>query len=132
MSNANVTLVQSLYGAFGRGDIGTIVDAVTPDVHWESTGRRSDFPTLGIRRGQNEVREFFDTVGKELKFSEFTPKEFYAAEEKVFVLGHYTMTVSRTGKLVDSDWIHVFTIRNGKVTAFREFLVTAQAAAANR
>ena len=31
MSNANVTLVQSLYDAFKRGDIAAIVNAVTPD-----------------------------------------------------------------------------------------------------
>ena len=31
---------------------------------------------------------------------------------------------------VSSDWIHVFTVRDGKVTTFREFTDTAQFAAA--
>jgi len=31
MSNGNIALVQSLYAAFGRSDIATIVGAVTPD-----------------------------------------------------------------------------------------------------
>jgi ketosteroid isomerase-like protein len=132
MSNANVDLVQAMYAAFGRGDIATIINATMPDIDWETVGRKTDFPDFGPRRGQSEVREFFGIVSKELNFSEFTPKEFHAVDDKVFVLGHYKMTVTKTGKTIDSDWVHIFTIRNGKVTSFREFLDTAQAAEAYR
>ena len=34
MSNANVSLVQSLYAAFGRGDIAAIISACARDVDW--------------------------------------------------------------------------------------------------
>ena len=40
-----IALVKSLYAAFGKGDIPTIVGAMTADATWESTGRPSDFPT---------------------------------------------------------------------------------------
>jgi len=132
MTSANVELVKSLYAAFGRGEIPTIVNAITPGATWEIVGRASDFPTLGPRDGQDGVRSFFEDVGRNLDFSEFSPKEFYAVDEKVFVLGHYAATVKKTGKRFASDWIHVFTIRGGKVTAFREFTDTAQAAEAYR
>jgi hypothetical protein len=132
MSDANINLVQSMYAAFGRGDVDTIIAATMPDIDWETVGRPSDFPDFGPRRGQNAVREFFAIVAKELTFSEFSPNEFHAVDDKVFVLGHYKMTVSKTGKGIDSDWIHIFTIGNGKVVSFREFLDTAQAAEAYR
>ncbi len=45
----NIALVKSLYGAFGKGDIATIVAAMAPDVNWEAVGRTSDFPTFGPR-----------------------------------------------------------------------------------
>ena len=48
------------------------------------------------------------------------------------MLGHYAMTVKKTGKAMDSDWTHIFTIDGGKVKAFREFLDTARAAEAYR
>ena len=127
-----ITLVKSLYAAFGKGDIATIVAAVTADVDWVSTGRASDFPTLGPRKGQSGVGEFFRDVGSNLAFSDFSPREFYATGDKVFVLGSYAMTVKKTGKPVQSDWIHIFTIAGGKVKAFREFLDTARAAEAYR
>jgi uncharacterized protein len=127
-----IALVKSLYAAFGKGDIPTIVAAVTADIDWESTGRASDFPTLGPRKGPNGVAEFFSAVGSNLTFSDFSPKEFYAVGDKVFVLGSYAMTVKKTGKPVQSDWVHIFTITNGKVKVFREFLDTARAAEAYR
>jgi ketosteroid isomerase-like protein len=132
MSNANVALVQSLYAAFGRGEIRTVVDAADPRCVWRIVGRRSDFPTFGEFNGQSGVRTFFDTVAEHLDFKAFTPREFHGADDKVFVLGHYAITVKKTGKLVDTDWCHVFTVQNGKVTAFTEFTDTAQAADAYR
>lgn len=125
MSNANVMLVQSLYAAFGRGDIATIIGATTPDVEWETVGRVSDFPTLGRRLGPAGVQEFFERVGQHLDFLEFSPKEFFATDTMVFVLGHYAMTVKKTDRKAESDWIHVFTIADGKVRKFREFVDTA-------
>jgi hypothetical protein len=128
----NVALVKNLYAAFGKGDIPTIIAALAPDVSWEAVGRNSDFPTFGLRKGPAAVQEFFVLVGSNLDFSDFSPKEFYPIGDKVFVLGHYAMTVKKTGKKMESDWAHVFTIAGGKVVAFREFLDTARAAEAYR
>ena len=48
------------------------------------------------------------------------------------MLGHYTMTVKKTGKAMASDWLHIFTVVGGKVVMFHESLDTAQAAEAFR
>jgi uncharacterized protein len=127
-----IALVKSLYAAFGKGDIPTIIGAMTADATWEATGRPSDFPTYGMFKGPAGVQEFFAGVGGNLTFSEFSPKEFYATGEKVFVLGHYAYTVKKTGKSAASNWVHIFTIANGKVKAFCEFSDTARGAEAYR
>jgi ketosteroid isomerase-like protein len=132
MSNANVTLVQNLYAAYGKGDIPTILAGLTPDVDWHSGGRAQDYPGFGPRKGHTAVADFFKIVAENNEFHHFSPREFYAADDKVFVLGDYEMTFRKSGKKYESDWCHVFTIRNGKVTKFREFLDTAQAADAFR
>ena len=128
----NIALVTSLYAAFGKGDTATIVAAMAADADWETVGRTSDFPTFGPRKGQPGVQEFFNLVGSNLEFSEFTPKDFYPVGDKVFVLGRYAMKVKKTGKAMTSDWVHIFTIADGKVKTFREFLDTARAADAYR
>jgi ketosteroid isomerase-like protein len=128
MSNGNVTLIQELYAAFGKGDMPALMSSMSADVAWHSGGRASDYPGFGPRKGHKEVKEFFKIIAENNDFVHFTPREFYAADDKVFVLGDYEMRLRKSGKKFASDWAHIFTIRNGKVTGFREFLDTAQAA----
>lgn len=132
MSNANITLVQSLYSAFGRGDIATIVGASAPDIAWHVHGRPTDHPCLGEFKSPQGVQKFFGLIADTQTPTDFAPREFDAAGDKVFVRGHYAWTMRKTGKSVDTDWIHIFTIKDGKVTKFDEFTDTAQFAEALR
>ena len=130
MSQAEVALIQSLYAAFGRGEIAAIVAAVTPDIEWRLNGSRSDHPLLGTWNGPKGVQAFFDELARLQNFSEFTPREFLFAGGRVFVLGHYAATMRTTGRKAVSDWVHIFTVREGKVAAFLEFTDTAEFARA--
>ena len=132
MTNANVSLSQSLYAAFGRGDVATIIAALSPGVVWRVNGRPSDYPLLGTWNGPKAVEQFFKGVAETEDFSDFSPREFFAADDRVFVLGHYALTVRKTKWPVASDWVHVFTVRDGKVGAFTEYTDSAQFAEAWR
>ena len=111
MSNANVAHIQSLYAAFGRGDVATIVAGLTPDVDWETVGRQKRLSDARAPQGHRAVEEFFKLVAENEDFSDFTPREFYAADDKVFVLGSYSLTVRKTGRPIASEWVHVFTLK---------------------
>lgn len=132
MSDANVKLVQSLYDAFKRGEIDTVVNAVTPDADWQVHGNPKDFPTIGRWKGQKGAQEFFRILADNLEPTEFTPQEFHAAGDAVFALGRYGWKVRATGKPAGGQWCHVFTVKNGKVARFREFTDTAAFATASR
>ncbi len=77
-------------------------------------------------------QEFFDTLAKTQDATEFSPREFYPSGDKVFVLGHYAWKLRKTGRTVESDFIHIFTVKGGKVVQFREFTDTAKFAEAYR
>jgi len=132
MSNPAITLVQSLYAAFRRGEIAPIIAALTPEVDWKVNGQRKDFPSLGSWNGAKAVEKFFQTVGENQESRNFSPRDFFAVDDKVFVTGHYAWTIKKTGRPVESDWVHIFTIHKGKVAAFREFNDTARFAEAYR
>jgi ketosteroid isomerase-like protein len=132
VSNPNVTLVQGLYGAFGRGDVATIVAALDASVNWTVNGHQSDYPVFGNWKTPAQVQSFFGLVAEYEAFTDFSPRDFYTVDDKVFVLGHYAGSIRKTGKKFASDWIHIFTIRNGKVLSFREFNDTHQFVAAYR
>jgi uncharacterized protein len=132
MSEAALTLVKGLYESFGRGDIDAIISGLTPDVYWQVNGQHSDYPLIGVWNGPGEVKKFFAGVAELEQFSEFSPKEFCPSGDMVFVLGHYAGKVIKTGRAFASDFVHVFTLRGGKVCKFREFTDTACFAAAWR
>lgn len=126
MSADNISFVQGLYAAFGRGDVDGIVGGVSETVDWQTLGSARSYPTFGQRKGRAEVREFFAQVAATEDFSEFSPREFYAVDDKVFVFGSYAGKIKKTGKPFACEWAHVFTIGGGKVDRFREFTDTAQ------
>ena len=132
MSNANVTLIKNMYEAFKRGEIETIIAALTPDVDWQVYGNPHDYPTIGRWKGPNGAQDFFRTVAEMQDVTEFAPRDFYAAGDKVFALGRYGWKVRKTGKAAGGEWCHVFTFKNGKVSQFREYTDTAAFAAAGR
>lgn len=132
MSNTNIDTVKAMYAAFGRGDIGAVIDATAGGIDWESYGNPAHFPTLGPHRGRAEVQNFFAKVGGTLEFSEFQPQEFFSDGNTVIALGHFTAKVKTTGKTASSHWAHVFTFKDGKVEKFREYADTASFADAYR
>jgi ketosteroid isomerase-like protein len=133
MDNPNIAVVEEAYGAFGKGDVAGVIALLTPDVLWESVGNPADFPALGPKHGTAAVEAQFRRLGALLSFQSFTPQQFFAAgPDTVFVLGHYDRTVIKTGKKADSDFVHVFVIRDGKIASYREFQDTATLADAWR
>jgi uncharacterized protein len=132
MSLENVALVQGLYAAFGRGDVETILETLTPDVEWEMVGRPADYPMFGKRQGVKSAADFFRYLGENEEFKVFTPESVHADGDVVFVTGRSVYTFRTTGKAVDSDWAHLFVVRGGKIARFREFIDTAQIVEAAR
>ena len=78
------------------------------------------------------MQAFFGQVAENLDFSDFTPREFCSSGDKVFVPGFYAATMRKSGKSAACEWVHVFTLRDGKVVRFREFTDTALLAEAYR
>lgn len=86
-------------------------------------------PTAGIRRGHQQVAQFFTALDELFEFERFEPKQFIAQGEQVVVLGADTAKVKATGKVLTEEWAHAFTIRDGKIAAFREYIDTAEVVA---
>ena len=127
--NKNVQIVQHLYAAFAKRDIQTLLAALADDVDWQLLGP-AKIPHAGPHHGRDQVRRFFATVAETLQVEQFEPRDFIAQGDNVVALGYYTGRVKSTGRQYASEWAHVFTLRNGKVTKFREYADTANLAAA--
>jgi uncharacterized protein len=115
----NLDVVRKVYVAFDRGDLEGILALLDPEVSWRTPGA-PDLPTGGLRHGIAAVREFFPLLLSTFDLAEFQPRDFFAAGDKVVVLGTSREGPKGTGRLVDFRWVHVFTLRDGKIVAFEE------------
>jgi ketosteroid isomerase-like protein len=120
----NVDVVRAGYQAFGRGDIAGLLAQLDPDVEWRTPGP-ADLPTAGQRQGHDGVQEFFRTLSGLVETLRFEPKEFIAQGDRVIVVGDDTSRVKATGTTLEIRFVHTFTVRNGKVVAFEEYIDTA-------
>jgi len=123
---SNTEIVQKAYECFGTGDIAGLMELYSEDVSW-STPKVDNAVQSGARSGKAAVAEFFQLLGESEEFSLFEPTEFVAEGDKVVVLGKFTATVRATGKTYSSDWVHVTSVKDGKITAFQEFFDNAAA-----
>jgi uncharacterized protein len=120
----NVELVQSLYGAFNRGDLETIFAAGDPNIIWICNADPALIPWGGERKGVEATKEFFQLLAEHVEFESFVPKEFLGGSGSVTVLGHTTARLKPSGGRVENEWVHIFKIENGKVMEFHEYLDT--------
>lgn len=127
--NANVTTTQEVFARFGRGDVPAILEMLSDDVLIEFYGP-STIPYANTYRGKAEARRFFETVLANVDIHQFDQDEFITERDKVVVTGHLRLTAKRTGREIDSDYVHVITVKDGKWTRFRDFMNTAAAVAA--
>lgn len=117
-------IVQKIYTAFGNGNIAAIVACVADTVDWEFAGPHT-LAYAGRRRNPGEVAAFFAAIAQADQIHQFEPREFIAAGEHVTVLGWEQTTARDTGREFSTEWVHVFTVKDDKVTRWRGFYNTA-------
>ncbi|MEQ1763543.1 MAG: nuclear transport factor 2 family protein [Pyrinomonadaceae bacterium] len=122
----NTEIVKKGYECFGSGDIEGLLELYSDDISWE-TPKVDNAAYSGARQGKEAVLEFFGMLAESETFTKFEPTEFIAEGDRVVVLGKFEANVKATGKTFATDWVHVMTVKDGKVTAFREHFDTAAA-----
>ena len=126
----NLQVVHKAYEAFGQGDVAGVVSTLTDDVSWYTPGPPDVVPYAGQRTGHDQVSGYFAAFGGAVDVTEFEPRNFFAEDDMVVVLGHYALTVKSTGKSVATDWVHAFTLTDGKISKFEGYEDSAAVLAA--
>ncbi|HEX2121065.1 MAG TPA: nuclear transport factor 2 family protein [Thermoanaerobaculia bacterium] len=127
---ANAQKVQDLYAAFGRGDIDTILANVSDEVTWGTETEATEVPWYPIRRGREQVADFFATLAREVEFTKFNPYQFVGAGDDVLVSLDIDYRLRKNGRSASIGAVHRFTMRDGVVQSFRTFEDTASVRAA--
>lgn len=116
-------LVQRTYELFKIGDR-TFLDLYSDDVVWH-VPEMENVPYAGDIRGRENVIDFFARLAEAEENLTMEPTEFIAQGDKVVVLGNFSWRVKATNREYASDFAHIVTVKDGKITGFHEYLDTA-------
>ncbi len=127
----NVEIVQDIYAAFARRDLDAILRRLSPNVVWSEPPNPFN-PAAGTRLGHAGFLEWA-RIGLEAEDIELLqPQRFLAGDDDVAVIGCLRCRVRRTGRIYESDFVHVVTLKDGLVIRFQEFFDTYAAGEAFR
>jgi ketosteroid isomerase-like protein len=115
----NVKTIQSVYDAFARGDLPTILDALTDDVDWAASVESTEVPWWGERHGKEEVTRFFTELAAETEVEEFTPLEIVGDGDVVLTVVRFRVRSRSTGRRASMLLHHYWTFRDGKIASYR-------------
>jgi ketosteroid isomerase-like protein len=127
----NVRLVQQIYASFTRRDIPAILAMLSDDVEWGEPENPHN-PAGGTRRGHQGFLEWLQ-IGREAEdILALSMHKILADQDSVAVIGHMKCLAKPTGRTYESDFVHLVTLRSGKVIKFQEFFDTYAAGEAFR
>lgn len=127
-TQSNVKFMEQLYGAFARGDIPTVLAAFDPRIEWISA---EGAPYPGTFVGPDAVlTNIFARLGGEWDGFRAEPAEYLDAGDHVVALGRYSGTYKATGRGMSAAFAHVWTLRDGRIVQYRQYVDTLKMAEA--
>lgn len=125
MSQSNRDIVDGLYSAFAGGDIACVLGAMTADIVWNEAEHNLPLAEGNPYVGPQAVLEgVFMRLGEEFDGFAVVPERLVAEGDCVVMCGRYSATAKATGLPVDVQAVHVWTLRDGKVTGFQQHVDT--------
>ena len=126
-TKAPVEVIEDLYAAFFRNDMDAILGLIDADVDWSvnvDVPGGENVPMFRNGRGHDAVLAYFAGVA-EMDIDTFDPKHFFVDGDTVVVVIDMGFTHRRTGRRVDVEEVHHFTVENGRIVRYRPFVDTA-------
>ena len=121
-------VVSSFYDKLKAGDAAGALGLMAPDIEWTTMWH---YKVDG--RGPERVAEgLFKPLVAEWSSFALTPSEFIADGDTVVSLGDFTGVHGTTAKTARARYAHIWTVRNGKITRFRQYIDTLAVAEASR
>jgi uncharacterized protein len=120
----NTQTVQKIYTAFKSKDLPSILELQAEDAEWSVAGPADKIPWAATGRGAGAVADFLKILGGLLVAEIFEITDYFEQGDKVVALGHQKGFVRTTAVPYEFDFVHVWTLRQGKVTSFRVYYDT--------
>jgi hypothetical protein len=121
----NQEIVESVYANFATGDVPAVLGAMHPEIQWNEA---EGFPLYdGTFVGPQAVLDgVFMRLGEIGDNFAAVPTQIVADGDTVVALGNYSWNHPTSGEAAQVKMVHVWTVADGKLTAFQQHTDTAR------
>ena len=119
----HIKLVQSLYSAFSERNVPLMLSMLTEDVEWGEPENPFN-PAGGTRIGHSGFLEWIEIGRNAEEILVLLPQKMLTDADSVAVVGHMKCRAISTGRIYESDFVHLITVRDGRICKFQEFFDT--------
>lgn len=127
---SNLEIMQGHYAGSDAKDLAAMLAPLSPTSEWTEM---AGFPCAGTYVGPDAVVEnVFKVLGAEWEGYTVKVDRLLDAGDTIIAVGTYHATYRKTGKRMSARVVHVWDLKDGKVTKFEQFTDTALVAQAMR
>jgi hypothetical protein len=113
----NAQTIQTLYEAFGRGDIPTVIAGLDQDIAWNAPDVLPHSIAVADRDG---VPAFFQNLASTWDGFSLDVEDICASGDRVCVIGHAGGKLD--GNQTSYGFVHAWTLRDGVCMRFDEYV----------
>jgi ketosteroid isomerase-like protein len=117
MSDSNSVIIRKAYDDFAKGNIPSVFAVFDAGITWHVPGHS---PLSGEYAGHDQIGGFFQRT-MELSGGVFSIDVHNVLAEGDLVVALVTVNAERNGLAASFPEVHVWRMKNGKVTDFREY-----------
>ena len=118
METNNIKIVKDYLDKLLAGKKEEAFEFLSEEAIWTIKGS-DNVPTVGKRKGKQEIGIYFENFQNNFEPKEFNIKHYFSKGDTVFVIGHFTHLIKKNQRLVSSDWMMEFEVKNKTITSYK-------------
>ncbi len=124
---SNSDIIKGLYANFASGNVEGVLAVLDTNIEWNEA-ENFIYADKNPYKGPTAILEgVFSRIGSEWEYFHVTDMEITEMDNNmVLMAGRYKAEYKATGKTLNSQAAHVWTLKNGKITRFQQFTDTKQ------
>jgi len=128
---ANIGIINGMYQSFAKGDVPAVVAAMDAEITWNEAEGNAYADGNPYKGPDAVVKGVFGRIGEEWDGFKLVNIHLHEmSNNRVLATLRYHGTYKKTGKKIDAQVAHLWTLNNGKAVAFQQYVDTKQLAEA--
>ena len=119
----NTAIIDQLYANFGKGEVPAVLEMMSPNIVWNESSCSSYSDNNPYTSPEAVLNGVFGRIGQDNEYFKLENIKLAGlGDNKVLASLNYDFKSKNTGKVHKTTVVHEWTLENGKVTAFQQYL----------